>query len=228
MLTVYLTFLVAGGVFVGLSSLGGLGQGLEAEAEVDADVDVHADVDVDADVDADADVGADTDPGPDAPPALALAEGSHGLVARDRASKRWVPLLSFRFWTFGAAFFGLAGTLLTLLTGLSVPVVAVVSAATGVAVGTLSAWMIRWLRRPVGTIVRVGEYSGQTGELMLPLREGGVTRIRLRVGGRERSMLAAAPEPLALPAGTRVVVLGIDGRGRAQITPEDTLYKSED
>ena len=63
---------------------------------------------------------------------------------------------------------------------------------------------------------------------MLPLREGGVSRIRLKVQERERTMLAVAPEPLALPAGTRVVVLRIDESGKAQIAPEDSIFGSEE
>lgn len=211
MLTVYLTSLVVGGVFVGLSSSGAFGDHADGLGG-------HADADVDVDADADA----------DAEHALALAEGSHGLVARaPEAPRRWLPFLSFRFWTFGAAFFGLTGTLLTTLTSIGVPLVAVLSAGTGLGVGALSAWMIQWLRKPVGETTRGDDYHGQVGELMMPLREGGVSRVRLRVGGRERFLLASTPEPLALPAGARVVVLGLDEVGKAQIAPEETLYRSE-
>lgn len=224
MLTVYLTSLVVGGVFVGLSSVGAFGH------HVDGGVGGHGDAGAQADADAqtDADAHADAEHALDSTHALALADGSHGLAPRPREeAKRWLPFLSFRFWTFGAAFFGLAGTLLTTLTSASVPVVATLSAGTGLAVGTLSAAMIRWLRKPVGETTRGDDYTGQVGELMLPLREGGVSRIRLNVGGRERFLLASTPEPLALPAGMRVVVLGLDQAGKAQIAPEEALYDSE-
>jgi len=220
LLTLYLSSLVVGGTFVALSSLGGFGRSLDA--------DVDADVDVDVDVDADADVDVDADHALEAGHALALADGSHGLAPRPAKKKLWLPVLSFRFWTFGAAFFGLTGTLLTSLTGAGPIVVAMLSAGVGVGVGTLSAGVVRWLRKPVGETVRKSDYIGQAGELTLPLRKGGVTRIRLRVKERERSMLAMAPEPLALPAGTRVVVLGIDGDGKAQIVPEDSVFRPED
>ena len=82
--------------------------------------------------------------------------------------------------------------------------------------------MVRWLRRPVGASLRLADYTGRIGELALPLREGGVSRIRVELpGGRERMLLAVSPEPRALPSGTRVLVLGIDDEGRAQIEPED-------
>jgi hypothetical protein len=41
-------------------------------------------------------------------------------------------------------------------------------------------------------------------------------------------MLAVAPEPRALPSGTRVLVLGIDEDGRALIEPEQTIYNTEE
>jgi hypothetical protein len=41
-------------------------------------------------------------------------------------------------------------------------------------------------------------------------------------------MLAVATEPLALPAGTRVLVLGIDETGRARIEPEQNVYTTEE
>jgi hypothetical protein len=218
MLTVYLTSLVVGGVFVGLSSVGAFGHHVDGAIGGHTGVDGHTDAGghTDADVDAHADH------------ALALADGSHGLAPRPREEpRRFLPFLSFRFWTFGAAFFGLTGTLLTTLTSVGIPLVAALSVGTGLGVGALSAFMIQWLRRPVGETSRGDDYNGQVGELMLPLRKGGVSRIRLKVAGRERFLLASSPEPLALPAGTRVVVLGLDEVGKAQIAPEETLYRSE-
>ena len=209
-------------MFVGLSTLGAIGK------------DVDADLDGDADLDADLDGGTDlAELGPggvadgfEAEHALTVADASHGLGPRKR--KLWLPMLSFRFWTFGSAFFGLTGALLSSFTSVGALMVAVMSGATGVSVGTASAWMVRWLRRPVGESVRLSDYAGSTGELELPLKEGGVTRIRLQVQGRERTLLAVAPEPRALPSGARVLVLGIDEDGRAQIEPEQTLYSTEE
>lgn len=222
MLTLYLSCLVVGGVFVGLSTLGAVGKDVDADLDADADVDLDADLDIDVPALPPGGVG----PGFEAEHALTVADASHGLGPRKR--KLWLPMLSFRFWTFGSAFFGLTGALLTSFTGVGAFMVAVMSGATGVSVGTVSAWMVRWLRRPVGESVRLADYAGSAGELELPLREGGVTRIRLNVQGRERTMLAVASEPRALPSGTRVLVLGIDKDGRAQIEPEETLYSTEE
>jgi hypothetical protein len=217
MLTVYLSCLVVGGVFVALSAMGALGK----DVDVDHDASVEAHAELDAGFEAHA---LEAAPELDAAHELTLGDASQGLAAREPDSRKlWLPVLSLRFWTFGAAFFGLTGTLLSTLTATSAFFVAAMSAATGIGVGTLSAWLVRWLRRPVGASVRIGDYSGAVGELMLPLRPGGITRIRLRVHERERTMLAVSPDPIELAAGTRVLVLGIDERGRAQIEPEDRI-----
>lgn len=224
MLTLYLSCLVVGGVFVGLSTLGAFGQNVDGDVAADADIDADIDLDIDAGLAA---LGPGAiEPGFEAAHSLSVADASHGLGPRKR--RIWLPMLTFRFWTFGSAFFGLTGALLTSFTGVGALMVAVMSGATGLSVGTVSAWMVRWLRRPVGESVRLADYAGSTGELELPLREGGVTRIRLLVQGRERTMLAVAAEPRTLPTGTRVLVLGIDEDGRAQITPEQTLYSTEE
>ncbi|MCG8425688.1 MAG: hypothetical protein MJE77_48025 [Proteobacteria bacterium] len=158
-----------------------------------------------------------------------MADASHGVdTARRSKRKVWLPVMSFRFWTFGSAFFGLTGTVLTVMTGTGAVVVLVLSTATGVSVGTLSAGMVRWLRKPVGEAIHLAEYTGQVAELVLPLREGGMTRIRLRARERDRELLARAADPIALPAGTRVVVLGVDENGHAQITPEENVYRLEE
>lgn len=226
MLTVYLSCLIVGGVFVGLSTLGAVGKDIDADADADMDVDADVDVDVDVDADVDVDVDADVDGSVgDVGHALTVTDASHGLAPRRRV---WLPMLSFRFWTFGSAFFGLTGTLLSTLTGVGVVPVVLTSAVTGVGVGTMSAWMVRWLRRPVGASVLLSDYTGCDGELELPLREGGVTRIRLRVQGRERTMLAVASKPTALERGAKVLVLGIDEDGRALIEPEQNIFTTEE
>jgi uncharacterized membrane protein len=185
------------------------------------------DMDMDMDADLDHEFAADHDF--DASHALTVTDASHGGdVAKHGKRKLWLPITSFRFWTFGSAFFGLTGTLLTALTGVPGLVVAALSTAMGTGVGTLSAALVRWLRKPVGETARLRDYNGTSGVTVLALAEGGLTRVRLRLQGREREILARAAEPKALPAGTRVIVLGIDENGHAQIAPEDTIYRLEE
>lgn len=241
MLPLYLTCMIVGGVFVGLSALGAIGKDVDADGDLDADGDFDAshalegghdfdaDHDFDHDVDVDHDVGHDFDADAEVPAdALTVADASHGVEPRHGKRRVWVPMMSFRFWTFGSAFFGLTGTLLTTLTGAGGVIVAGLSAVTGLGVGTASASVVRWLRKPVGATARLAEYTGTVGELTMALREGSLTRVRLQVGGRQREILARAAEPMALPAGTRVVVLGIDENGQAQIAPEQSIYQLEE
>lgn len=203
MLTVYLSCLVVGGVFVALSATGAFGKDIDAEHGLDAPA---------------------LEASPEVEHEISLGEATQALTTHpgSRKTRLWLPVLSLRFWTWGAAFFGLMGALLSTLTSASALFTGLVSAVTGIGVGSLSAWVVRVLRNPVGAQVRLADYRGQVGELMLPLRAGGVTRIRLRVHERERTMLAVTSDPVALAAGTRVLVLGIDERGRAQIEPEDS------
>ena len=242
MLPLYLISMIVGGVFVGLSALGAIGKDVDADSDVDADGDIAVDADGDFDASHALDAGHDFDHDHDFDhahdfdhdvdhevDALTVADASHGVERFHKGRKRvWVPMMSFRFWTFGSAFFGLTGTLLSTLTGAGGLVVAGLSTATGLGVGTLSASVVRWLRRPVGATMRLNEFTGQAGELTMALREGGLTRVRLQIGGRDREILARAADPMALPAGTRVVVLGIDENGQAQIAPEQTIYQLEE
>jgi hypothetical protein len=211
MLTVYLICLVVGGVFVALSALGAIGKDIDTDTEA-----LEAGDGIEHALDAAHDH------------ALSVSDASQGLAPHEPTRRRvWLPVLSFRFWTYGSACFGLVGTLLSMVTAASPLFVALASAATGVGIGTLSAWVVRFLRRPVGASLALADYRGQVGELESPLRPGGITRIRLRVHERERSMLAVATEPIELATGTRVLVLGIDERGRAEIEPEESIYKEE-
>jgi membrane protein implicated in regulation of membrane protease activity len=87
-LTLYVVCLLLGGLLIALSIFGG--------GDTDVDVDVAADVDIDVDVDG-GDVDVDVD-----------GDGGEGLAAAAR-------FLSMRNLVFFLAFFGLTGTLLTLL-----------------------------------------------------------------------------------------------------------------
>lgn len=233
MLTLYLTCMIVGGVFVGLSSLGAFGKDVDASHDTDLDADGHLELGPGVDVDADVDHEIVVEHDFDASHALTVADASHGgdITRRDErrhGRKLWLPITSFRFWTFGSAFFGLTGTLLTALTGAPGVVIAGLSSVMGAGAGTLSASLVRWLRKPVGEGARLRDYSGLSGVTVLALREGGLTRVRVRLQGRERDILARAAEPMALPAGTRVIVLGFDENGRAQIAPEETIYQLEE
>ena len=62
---------------------------------------------------------------------------------------------------------------------------------------------------------------------MLPLREGGRSRIKVRIRHRECELIARTESPQALPKGSRVVILSLDEEGHAVIAPEGELYRLE-
>jgi len=117
MLAVYLACFAAGGFVILLSIFGG------GDGDVDADLDLDASADVDVDADADAD-------------AESADEGSVA-VAR---------LLSVRNAVFFAGFFGMSGTLLTLLGAAAAPTFAA-SAVLGVLAAASIQLVLGYLRR---------------------------------------------------------------------------------
>ena len=135
MLYVYLACLIIGGILLVASLLAGAIQS-DADADVDADIDADVDADVDADIDADvdADVDADIDHDVDADHA---ADHSHDVDA----AGFWLPFLSVRFWVFGLSFFGLCGTLLTVIDHGPI-VTPIVSVLVGLFCGTVAAYVV--------------------------------------------------------------------------------------
>lgn len=233
MLALYLACLLVGGVFVGLSTLGGVDKDTDADGDAHMDMDADADFDADADADLDADADADGDVDAHAEAHLdhdaTLAEASHGVERGHKKRKRlWIPFLSFSFWTFFAAFFGLTGTVLSLAELSAEPFTAALAGGTGFTVATLSTYLVRMFRAPVGETVTKADFQGRVGKLLLPLKEGGVSKVRLNFGGRERDVLAVSDEPLALPKGSPVMVTSFDDEGRAHIVPENNLYLLEE
>lgn len=251
MLSVYLACLLVGGVFVGLTAFAGghdhdhdadVDHDLDVDHDIDIDVDHDVDVDIDHDLDLDVDVDHDIDVDHDVAIDLELdagVGGSGGNLADDaqavgegaagkRHKRLWLPVYSLRFWTFGAAFFGLTGVLLTTLTEAGEPLGAGLAAAFGVVAGAGMATLARQMRKPVtADAIRMSDYPGQLGELVLPLREGGRSRIRIQIRHRERELIARTESPQALPKGSRVVILSLDEEGHAVVAPEGDLYRLE-
>jgi len=199
-LAAYLIALIVGGVFVGLSVMAGLGKDLEADHGEPGHV--H----------------------------LGHEDGSLAEVAHAGAPRRpWLPFLSLRFWTFGAFFFGLTGLLLHEVAGVAEPTAMLVGLGAGVAGGTASAAIVRALRRPVGRVEDPERWVGTPAELMLPLTPGGLSKVRVRAGEKDRELLVtlADPKGASLPKGTRVIVLAFDADGRARVAPEATMFERE-
>ncbi|MEM1414869.1 MAG: NfeD family protein [Myxococcota bacterium] len=178
----YLASLVFGGVLIGASILLGGHDDADLDADGDADFDADGDVDVDGDFDADGDAGGD----------------KGGIDVGDGASL-FIFLKSLRFWTFFLAFFGLTGLILdgggiVESEALAFALALVMGVFSGV--GTTSA--IRALARDEsGSAAHGGDYIGRTGKIIVPVKPGGVGRVRVEVKGQLVDVLATSDEELA-------------------------------
>jgi len=122
-----------------------------------------------------------------------------------------LPFLSMRFWTWGVTFFGLAGLALT-LGGTSASLVPALAAVAGVGSGWGASWAIgRLTRDAVGVLPEASSHVGREGKLLLPLRRGVRSKIRLSIGGVETDLLAETDVDTEIPVQSTVLVVGMRG-----------------
>ncbi|MEO0324691.1 MAG: NfeD family protein [Myxococcota bacterium] len=186
----YLASLVFGGVLIGASILLGGHDDADADFDGDADLDLDADVDVDADADADADKGS-----------LDVGDGANLFLF----------LKSLRFWTFFLAFFGLTGLILDSGGFVESEVVAFVLAlGMGLVTGVGTTAAIRALAKDdSASAAHGGDYIGRTGRVIVPVRPGGVGRVRVEVKGQLVDVLATSDEELA--SAEHAMIIEMDG-----------------
>jgi membrane protein implicated in regulation of membrane protease activity len=204
MIGLYLGALLFGGILIGASLLLGGGDS-DADHDVAADHEIAVDHDVDHDVAVDHDVDHD----------VAVDKDVH-LPHAEGAALYWLPFLSLRFWTFGAAAFGFVGValhyflpwLLTLALAL----------LTGLVVGTGTATLFRQLRRDtVSADVGLARLVGQEARVLLPVRPGGTGKIVIEASDGRVELLARTRDEAAIEPGARVLVASID-QGTADVT----------
>ena len=233
MLEVYLVSLAVGGLFVALSTLSGGGGHGDADVNADADVDVDADVDADADMDGDldadmdGDLDAEVDAEVDADAGLHLDKGdlvAHGASGLVVGHGIWLPFFSFKFWTFSSAFFGLTGTLLTLLgTVSSQAVVFPLSLAVGLFCGTGVAYTLHKLKSTtVDSALKVQSFVGETATVVLPFERGALGKIRIDRKDRAVELVATTDEE-SLARGDEVVIIAVDGDTAGVVRPKRLL-----
>lgn len=204
----YLFALIVGGVLLGASIL----LGGDHDSDADAEGDLHAGVDVDLDADADVegghDLAHDHDPG----------VGGHGGADFFLWSFR-----SIRFWTFFLAFFGLTGLALTWLglvdsqwLGLGLAV------GTGALTGLGAAAVLRSLGTDeTANVASSADYIGRTGKVVLPVRRGGVGKVRVQLRGTTVDVLATTDEEEFSPR-DEAMIIEMDESGRARIARVET------
>jgi hypothetical protein len=182
MLALYLSCLIVGGLFLGLAVLG-VG---ESEADVAPDVDVAADVEVDTDA---GDVDAEA--------------GGEGIVAA-------VRFLSVRNLVFFTAFFGLTGTLLTLVRLGSAPTL-LTSLGAGTAAAVAVHRLMGYLRgSESGAPPGASAVAGAEARVVVGLDRSRPGKVEVAAGDRTERIVARLHERARVDhfvPGDRVVVV---------------------
>jgi hypothetical protein len=180
MLGLYLACFLFGAVLIGAALFGG---GSEHHLDKDAslDKDLHS--------------GGDHDTAHEA-----------GEAAR---ALPWLPFLSLRFWTFGAASFGLTGLLLTLLP-IASWVTLLLAVAVGLGVGSGAAALFRAINKDEVTgSVSLARYAGEEARVIVAVRPGATGRIALESAAGRVEIPAITRDAEVLLAGERVIVAGV-------------------
>jgi membrane protein implicated in regulation of membrane protease activity len=188
---------------VAMSSSKDLDTGGDASADVDADADadVHIDADGGHDIDADGghDVDAHADHAADQPHPVGGAAGIVGLF------------LSFRFWTFAMAGFGLVGSSLH-FPSLASPTVTLASAiAVALVAGLGASYAFRALKASsTNSGAEAKEVVGQVGKVLVPPNSQGHAKVRLLVKGQMIDYVATTDDE-SLELGSSVLVEELRG-----------------
>ena len=216
MLAAYLFCLLAGGALVAISAVFG---GKDADvgghdASADGDVGAGGDVDVDGHVHVDAHGHVD------------VAHGGAGHITD------WLPFLSLQFWTFALAFFGLTGTILTLLDLASTIPTLIAALALGLGSGTAVSTAIKRLRKEhVSSSIGAGDFAGRSGIVRVPLKAGSAGKIRISAKGQLIDLIATTDETEEIAAGEEVLVTEMqDGRAvvvRAVRVEQPSAHEAE-
>jgi membrane protein implicated in regulation of membrane protease activity len=183
---VYITCLVIGGTFVVLSAVGGF-DGADFAGDFDVEVEAASDSEFDE-----------------------IDVGTYG--GETRPTRRWLPFLSLRFWTFALCFFGLTGVIVTSVQpGLANGIVALIAVLMGLLCGTAAAVVLRSLSRTaVSSLTRPEELTGQMGTVEIPFDAHSRGKVRLSIRGSTVGFFALTQEDRAFQPGESVLVVGLE------------------
>ena len=125
-----------------------------------------------------------------------------------------LSLFGLRFWSFGAAFFGLTGVVLHLIGGPALAVAApLIAGGVGAAAGLGASTAFRTLARDtVGQVKGASALVGREGRLLLPVARTQRGKVRMPVpGGGHVDLLAESDDDDALDAGVEVLIVEVRG-----------------
>ena len=129
----------------------------------------------------------------------------------------WLPFLSLRFWTFGAATFGLTGGLVSLLP-VAEPVPAVLATLVGGAVGAVAATAFRWVGRDVVTSSpSLARFVGEQARVVVAVRPGRSGRVALLTDAGRFELPAVSADTASLEHGETVLIADVR-EGVADVT----------
>ncbi len=225
MLTLYIACLLFGGILLTISLFTGgdtdtdMDHSLDAHADFDAHVDfdhsldVHADVDIGSDMDVGGEVDVHADVGGHADLVEAHVDmetqadveaGHHGVMASA------FEFFSFRNMVYLTTFFGMTGTVLTLLQ-MPFTLTLASSGVMGVFAAGVGYKFMGYLKdTESGKILDVRDLTGHTAMVILPISKKKKGKISIEIGGREVQLLAmidASGNAEQITSGSIVLIL---------------------
>jgi NfeD-like C-terminal, partner-binding len=140
--------------------------------------------------------------------------GDTGAAHDGAGHARLMALFGLRFWSFGAAFFGVTGLLLHLVGGAVGRAAApFVGALVGVGAGLgASAFLRKMTRESIGRVADAAALVGREGRLLLPVERAqrGKVRLSLPAGG-QLDLVAEGSDAESLPVDTEVLIVEVRG-----------------
>lgn len=206
MFLIYLVSFIVGGIFVGLSALGGIDG-----AEFDNDFDID-DFDMDIDFDVEISEYGDKD------------ERSSLIKRRKRKFPR-LPITSLKFWTFGFCFFGLTGLILSWLQplGISAGVILAFAIGMGLICGTSIVTVLRTLQsNQANSLVESDDLAGLIGTVEIPFDNQSKGKIRINIKGSMIDLIAITEESKLFTRGEQVLVIGRENN-KVWVVSQNTL-----
>jgi membrane protein implicated in regulation of membrane protease activity len=150
-------------------------------------------------------------------------EVSHGGEALD-ALMSWLPLSSLRFWTFFAAFFGLTGTAMSVLSGAGPIATAIAAVLVGYASGLALTRIVGSLhKRSSDSSLAAADLIGATAHVLLPVAAGRTGKVRLHLKDRIVDVLADTQEAAELVAGESALVIAAPSSGHVVVARVEKL-----
>jgi membrane protein implicated in regulation of membrane protease activity len=218
LLYIYIASFIVGGIFLGASLFLG-----HHDAEGDAHVDAGGDHEVDQ---GEMDHG---EAGHEAGGAgHAALEAGGGGGAGVSFSDFWLPFLSVRFWVFFLCFFGLTGSVFSLLALAGKWATLGASLAVGLTTGFSAAYLMQRLKRaPAGLVaVDASDLKGLEGVALLPIDAESKGKIRIEQRGQLVDLVARLAGEARIAKDERVLVIDVQG-SEALVVPARELAAKE-